>query len=229
AGRATIARNATLKSWASPVMIPLFRRGSPITTAAGRARRRLRAASIQSRPSISSSTAARASLSGIPVAVSSAYRRSRWKANSSEISDSIGPSNPASANRFCTTLRQSGMFDPGDPAHRSHESLPPGALRRQDLPARRRELVIPRAPGARAFDPRALNPPTRFQPVQQRVERRHLEAQRPLRTRFDQLGNLVSMPRAFLHQREDQEFRAALLQFSVGHGNVGLRYVVIEY
>src|SRR6202000_3257130 len=71
-------------------------------------------------------------------------------------------------------------------------------------------------------DPSAL-----FQPVEQGIERGHVELQHVSGAVFDQLADLISMSRAMFDQRKDQQLRAALLQFPVEdlcfdmcHGNI---------
>src|SRR5262245_7114511 len=62
---------------------------------------------------------------------------------------------------------------------------------------------------ARFLDPSALDPPTSFEPVQQRVERRYVKLQNAVRALLDQLRDFVAVPRTFFDEREDQHLGAA--------------------
>jgi ATP-binding cassette subfamily B protein len=53
-----------------------------------------------------------------------------------------------------------------------------------------------------------------FEPVQQRVERRHLEGNRAIRPLFDQLADVVAVPRGLVDQGEHQQGGAAALELT---------------
>src|SRR5688572_27549172 len=119
------------------------------------------------------------------------------------------------SSRARSSARQSDIFDPRDPAHGRREVLPRIALRREDAPALARQAIEPAPPLARALDPAALQPAPRFEPVQQRVQGRHLEPDLTARAFVDEAADLVAMAGAMLDQRQDHELRAALLELPV--------------
>src|SRR5262245_2123381 len=110
---------------------------------------------------------------------------------------------------------QSGILDPCNAANRLRELLPATPLLGQNFASVRGQTVIAPPPLARLFHPTALNPATRLHPVKERIERCRLKPQSTLGALFDQLADLVTVAGAALHQREDQQFGAALLEFAV--------------
>src|SRR5919112_6209711 len=97
------------------------------------------------------------------------------------------------ARRGLRNALQSGMIDSSDEAHGVDERLPGVALARQHASAFRRQRVIPPPALAGLLDPPALQPPSFFQPIQERIERCHMELQLPVRAVLDQLADLVSV------------------------------------
>src|SRR5688572_27595680 len=65
--------------------------------------------------------------------------------------------------------------------------------------------------------PPSLDQAAVLEPQQGGVERRQRKTQAPAGPRFDELPDLVSMPRPGLQQRQDQHLGAALLQFRTEH------------
>src|SRR5262249_49945406 len=112
----------------------------------------------------------------------------------------------------------SGMFVSSNPADGLDEIAPRVALRSQHARAGWRQPVVAPPPLARLLDPAALDPAALLQPVEQRVERCDAEAEQATRARFDQLAQVVAMPRLILDERQDQQLGAPLLQLAIEHG-----------
>src|SRR5262249_53314666 len=91
--------------------------------------------------------------------------------------------------------RISGRLHAGDAADGSRELAPGGALRREDVGARRREAVIAAAALARLLDPAPLDPAALLEPIEERIQRRDAERQHAAGPRLDQLAQLVAMAR----------------------------------
>src|ERR1044072_4351738 len=115
---------------------------------------------------------------------------------------------------------QSGIFDPGHASYRLDESLPALSLAIQERRSSSRQAVITTTTLRGLLDPAAFDEPSLLESVEQRIERRHAEAQRPARARLDQLGDRVAMPRPVLEEGEDQELSRALLPLFVISGAV---------
>src|SRR5262245_19848894 len=98
-----------------------------------------------------------------------------------------------------------------------HEGLPGAALRREHPSAFEGQPVVAPPALPRLLDPPALDPAALLEPVEQRIERRDVEAQRAVRARLDQLADVVAVPGPRLEQREDHQLGAPLLQFAVQH------------
>src|SRR6185369_17981693 len=98
---------------------------------------------------------------------------------------------PAWVRRSSTIWSQSCIFDSGDAAHGLDESLPSGALGGQDLAPGGREFVEAAAARCGPFHPGSRNPSTGFEAIEQGIEGRHLELERPAGSRLDQFGDLV--------------------------------------
>ena len=73
------------------------------------------------------------------------------------------------------------------------------------------------APLARLFDPAGLEPAAALEPVQHGVERGDVEPDGAGGAGFDELRQFVAMPGAVRQQREDEQLRAAFLEFTGGH------------
>src|SRR5215813_8614781 len=96
-----------------------------------------------------------------------------------------------------------------------HKGLPDAALRGQRLLAVFRQFVKTSPPLPGFLHPAAFDPAALFQPVKQEIKRGGVELQHAVRARLDQLADLVTMARAGLQQRQDEQFGAALLQLAV--------------
>src|SRR5690348_16542904 len=133
------------------------------------------------------------------------------------ISASRAPRSPSPDSRSRTIAFQSGILDSRNAPYRFCELQPTLPLRRQHLASRRRQPIKTPPPLPGFLHPAALNPTTPFEPVQQRIQGRHLKRERPLRTRRNQLADFIAMPRALFNQRQDQQLRAALFKFTLSH------------
>src|SRR3712207_5459433 len=98
------------------------------------------------------------------------------------------------------------MFDSRDASDGLDELKPRVALRRQNLLALGRQAVVAASALARLLDPATLNPAALLKPVEQRVERRDVEAQQPARALLDEAPDLVAVARAVFDEREDEQF-----------------------
>ena len=110
---------------------------------------------------------------------------------------------------------QSGILDSGDSTDCFHELEPPVALAGQHLFASRGEAIITPPPLSGLFHPAAANPSPFFEPVEQGIKRSDIKPERAARAQLDQLTNVVAVPRPILDQRKNEQFRAALLQFTI--------------
>src|SRR4029453_17494788 len=70
------------------------------------------------------------------------------------------------------------------------------------------------------FPPPALNPTSFLQPIEERVERRHMKLQLAGRPVLDELADLVAVTRAGFENRQDNQLRRALLQLAGEHARV---------
>src|SRR4051812_27695803 len=114
-------------------------------------------------------------------------------------------------------IESSGMFGSRNLFDRVDELAPIVPLCRQDVAPLRGQAVETAAPFARLLDPLAGDPAALLEAVEQRIERGDLELQPPAGSLFDQLADLVAMPRPRLDQRQDQQLGAALLELPVEH------------
>src|SRR5262245_15514812 len=112
---------------------------------------------------------------------------------------------------------QSGMVDSRDEAHGVDECFPGVALACENAAALGGKTVEASAALASLLDPLSLKPPTLFQPVEQRIQGRDVKLQLASGTRLDELADLVSMTGARLDDRENDQLRRSLLQFTVQH------------
>ena len=95
------------------------------------------------------------------------------------------------------------------------EIKPGSALGFEDLLSIVCQPVVAPPSLARFFHPSSGNPSTFFQAIQQWVKRGDVELQNPIGAVFDELADLIAVPRAVLNQGKDQKFRAALFQLSI--------------
>src|SRR5204863_7845830 len=98
-----------------------------------------------------------------------------------------------------------------DAVQRDEERVPHAALAGQCLATGAGELVIAAAALAGALDPAPFDPAAIFEAVERGVERRDVEADRPVRPLGDQLADVIAVPRPLFEQRQDQQFGAAAL------------------
>src|SRR6185503_16680769 len=94
---------------------------------------------------------------------------------------------PSGASRARTSRFHSGIFLTRDPPHGFHELGPRLSRLREHAPALRRDLVEPAAPLAGLLDPGALDPPTFFEAIEQRIEGVDVELQLAAGPGVDQL------------------------------------------
>ena len=114
------------------------------------------------------------------------------------------------------------MANLDDPIDCGDEPFPALPLIREHLPSGPGDPVIttPALPGL--FDPPPLNPAALLQPVQQRVEGRHCEADGALGLLLDHLAHLVAVTGALVDQRQDHELGAALFELAVQNPGVDI-------
>src|SRR5215471_88944 len=98
------------------------------------------------------------------------------------------------------------------------ELFPRGPLALEHRAAFGRQPVEPPAALAGFFRPPPGDEPAGFQPAQHRIERPDAEREPSAGSGFDELADLVAVPRARLEEGEDEQLRAALLQFVMCHG-----------
>src|SRR4030095_17039279 len=188
--------------------------GGGVRDRAGRGREPERSAASAGESS-SSSALRRASSGEAPPEVSSAYRSSRCCAISSTMEASRAGSSFSSASRSRISCDQSGTLRLRDPAHRLDERDPRALLQAKDLTALGRDLVVAPPALRGLLDPATLDQAARLQAIEERIEGRHVEAQRPARTRLDELPDLVAVAGAPLHQGQDEELGRTLLELPV--------------
>src|SRR5262249_49101936 len=122
-------------------------------------------------------------------------------------------SSPATTLRI--SLRKSGIFYPRNQIHCGHEATPDTPLLLQHFSTLRRQPVVAPSSLTRLFHPPPLDQAPLFKPVQQRIKRGHVKPKLSLRPLFNQLADLIAVPRPVLNQRKNQQARASLLQFPV--------------
>lgn len=98
------------------------------------------------------------------------------------------------------------------------EGAPDAALLGKHASPGGRETVVPAAPLARLFQPAADDEPAFLEAVERRVERRNVERQGSGRALLDELAQFVAVPGPLLHERQDEQFGASLLGFTIKHG-----------
>src|SRR5574339_259019 len=99
------------------------------------------------------------------------------------------------ASRCRRSPVQSGMVDSRDEAHRLDKRLPGIALTGEDAPPLGGQAVEPAPAFASLLDPAAAQPAALLEAVEQRVERRDVKFQPPVRAGLDQLADLVAVAR----------------------------------
>src|SRR6478672_672013 len=179
-----------------------------------------RSTRLSSRPSKSgtfksASTARSASSSETPRLSACSYSSSRCCESSSMISSSRAGERLNPARRALTSAFQSGILDSSDSTDCFHELEPPVALAGEHLFASRGEAIITSPALPRLFHPAAANPSPFFEPVEQGIKRSDIKPERAARAQLDQLTNVVAVPRPILDQRKNEQFSAALLQFTI--------------
>jgi hypothetical protein len=87
------------------------------------------------------------------------------------------------------------MFNLRDAVDSLDKHLPATTLRSQNFSPLWRQAVIAPPPLPALLHPSALNPTALFQPIEQRIERRRVEAERPSGTLFDQFADVVAVAR----------------------------------
>src|SRR4029079_4432541 len=103
----------------------------------------------------------------------------------------------------------SGIFDSSDAADRLDELAPGVALGLEHLGAGRGEPVVAAPALAGLLDPAALDPAALLEAVEERIQMSDTEAEAAARPGFDQLAQVVSVPRLILDERQDQQLGAA--------------------
>src|SRR5512133_828019 len=99
----------------------------------------------------------------------------------------------AAARRSRTSRRQSRMARSRDASDRRDEFLPALSLRVECPQPFSRDSVKTTPALARFLHPAPNDPAATFHAVQQGVERRHVKRQHTLRSRLDQLAELVTV------------------------------------
>src|SRR5690242_10644358 len=190
----------------------------------GFARRRLPASASSNSSSRSCrSNASRASACPI-LGASSANCCSRWCPTSSMICASSSGLRPAPARRARTSERQSNVSGrsrishPRNPIDRGDELAPRGALCVQRSAAGRSDSIVSAPPFARLFHPATDDQSAVLHPIEEGIERRHVEYEDTCRARFDQLLQLVAVAGFGVEQRQHEKLGAAFLELVGQHG-----------
>src|SRR5262245_65678303 len=111
--------------------------------------------------------------------------------------------------------RDSRRLDPCDAIDRVGDVPRRLALGLEHLLAGGGQAIVAAAALPAFLDPAPLNPAARLEAIEQRVERGDAEFEDAARARFDQLAEVVAVPRLILDEREDQQLRAPFLQLAV--------------
>jgi hypothetical protein len=107
------------------------------------------------------------------------------------------------------------MFAARDAPHGLNECLPGLPLLGEHATPFRRHLVKPSPTFVGLLDPRALDPATLFETIEQWIEGIDVKFELAARPRFDQLAEVIAVSRAGVEEREYQEFRGTLLQLAI--------------
>jgi hypothetical protein len=105
------------------------------------------------------------------------------------------------------------MFLSRDSVDRMHKIRPTAALVFQDLLPSGSELIVATSALSLLFDPTPDDEAPLFEPIQQWIERGDIELEETFGALFDLLTDLITVARAVLDERKDEQFRTALLQF----------------
>src|SRR6478609_180731 len=116
-----------------------------------------------------------------------------------------------------------------DLVERVDEVAPDASTRAEHLAAGGGQAIKTAASLTRLLDPAARDPAVFFELVQEGIERGRLETEPPIRALLDDLRQLVAMAIRSVEDREDQEFRAALLQGLRRQVNRRHRYATYIY
>src|SRR5262245_26809313 len=143
------------------------------------------------------------------------FASARCCSTSAMISRRRAGGTPRAARRASSDRAHSGMFEARDTVDGGDEVLPAAGLGGEHAPAGGGEAVVASAPDPRLLHPLPLDPAALLEAVQEGIERGDVVAQRASRALFDQLADLVAVARAGLHERQDEELRAPLLQLPV--------------
>src|ERR1044071_2130058 len=109
------------------------------------------------------------------------------------------------------------MLNSGNAVDCFDKLLPTVPLCGQYFSALGSQTVITTTTLAGLLDPSPLNPTTSFEPIQQRVKRSDIKPQPPARAPFNQVSDVIPMPRLVFDEGEYQQFRTPLLQLAVEH------------
>src|SRR5882724_7582294 len=208
------------------------RTGAGTRATMGRSARRISFPNSSQSPNCAA-TRNSASVCVVPSVSAALYSCSNCCASSSTISCSRGASSRKSGSRSRTNCFQSRPIPtPNDPPiatfvsadavsltsrqrhllHHPNQFPPTPPLFRQSLPPHRSQFVKPPSPLSRFLHPLAFDPTPPLQPIQHRVQRRHVKIHKPARSLLDQLRDLVTVPRPIFQNRKDKYLRRALLQ-----------------
>src|ERR1700686_354969 len=120
------------------------------------------------------------------------------------------------------------MAESRHPIQSRYKFTPVPTVAKQRLASQWRELVVTPPTLAGLLHPLAFHQALAFQPVKHRIQRRDVELQLTVRLRFNQLGNLVPVPRTLLHESQHHHLGAALLQVpsvDISCWHIWLRYI----
>src|SRR5689334_23015170 len=106
----------------------------------------------------------------------------------------------------------------GNPVDGGDELFPGVFLGGQNARARVRQAVVTTPALTGLFDPAALNPAALFESIKERVKGGDAKDNRAAGTRFDELAQLVTVPRLRFEQRQNQQLGAALLELAIEQG-----------
>src|SRR6266542_336532 len=120
--------------------------------------------------------------------------------------------------RVRTSALKSGMPNPRDAIERREERAPAAPLGIEHRLPLAGDAIEAAASRPGLFHPSAFDEAAALEPIERRIQRRHVKFQRALGTLIDELGNLVAVAVALFQQRENQDFGAAFTELAVvGH------------
>src|ERR1051325_5507585 len=174
-------------------------------------------------PSLKSESASRVASSGDdPEAINSRQRSSRCCESSSTISASRAGERLSGDNRGRTYCVQSGMFVSRDAPHSFHECCPSLPLLSKHTPSFSRDPIEPASPLLGFLDPRALNPSTLLEAVEQGIEGINVKCQMAAGTSVDQFAKLVAVAGPGVKHGEDEQLGGSPLQLAVERAGVNI-------